>query len=400
MKRILFYSSLLFIPILVLILSACNDVNSERINSNETENVIYIKDNMFVFQNNSQLNETLMSFDKLSEKEKKEWHKKYGIQTYGQIFREIIKKEDSISTYYFSLSEQQQQYFRNKPQVYSDLYKEALAKGIIKIVKEKDNEYFDLNLIDKKYAEFTNLDGKVIIGNNILSIDGCEEKIYLNAIEGSSKIDYTKLKSTLLKTNDETDNKLKSDDIYSWSQISDPEYYDPGLLGNRKKVWAEIEGSSHLALVIAGETTTCARWVYCIFDLKGYAQKRNFWGNFVFGNWSTNITFDASWNYEHYSWDVDAQPGDNCLCGYYDSEIATGYNNFPAYGCYPNPATLCPTSPYYEEAVGNGCIRPLTPEGMIPYEFGNGGFWWARPIKVFDASVIITIDGKVFEFQW
>jgi hypothetical protein len=53
--------------------------------------------------------------------------------------------------------------------------------GIIQEIKADDNEYFDLNLSDKKYADFLNLDGKVMIGNDIMSINECEKKIYINA---------------------------------------------------------------------------------------------------------------------------------------------------------------------------------------------------------------------------
>jgi hypothetical protein len=359
---------------------------------------------MFVFQDYAHINKTMIDFERLSEKEKKDWYKKYGIQTYGQLFSEVIKQEDSISTYYSSLPEEQQRYLLTQPQVFSEVYKRALKKGIIKVVKEEDNEYFDLNLVDKKYANFLNLEGKVIIGNDLLSIDECEEKVYPNAIVGSSTIDISRLKPAILKTNAESNQKLKTYDPYNWSKISKKKTFPIGqsfYYWNNKKVWAEIEGSSHLMLYFEEESSSCARSVYCIFDLKAYAQQKNFWGNYVFGNWSTNISFDATWEYEHASWNED-DPAlhDQCLCGYDSWDITTGTNNFPAYSCSPNPAYMCPTSPYHETAVGNGCIRPITPEGIIPYSFGDGGFWWARPIIVYNADITITIYSYVFHFRW
>jgi hypothetical protein len=61
---------------------------------------------------------------------------------------------------------------------------------------------------------------------------------------------------------------------------------------------------------------------------------------------------------------------------------------------------MCPTSPYSESTAANWSVRPLTPEGIIPYSYGTGGYWWARPIEVYDANITITIDGYPFNFQW
>jgi hypothetical protein len=293
----------------MVIFTSCSEKNIEEMPANKTKVDVYVVNNMFAFQDSSHINRTIASFNKLSEKEKEEWYENYGIETYGHIFRKVIQQEDSISNYYFNLPEDKQMYFRSLPQVHSDQYKYALNKGVVKVVKTDDNEYFDINLIDRKYADFLNLDGKVIIGNNIISINECEEKVYFDAINCSSPIDLSKFENVTIRTSESLKKELKSGDPYNWSSTSTPRYYDKNFLGNyTKKTWAEIDGSSHLRIAFTDESSTCSRSVYCIFDLKSYAQKMNFWGNYVFTNWTPTVIFNGTWSYKHVSWDKDDDP--------------------------------------------------------------------------------------------
>jgi hypothetical protein len=135
--------------------------------------------------------------------------------------------------------------------------------------------------------------------------------------------------------------------------------------------------------------------------LKAYAQSRNFWGNFVFGNWSPLVKFSGTWNYRHTSWYRDEPAlGDQCLCGYQSTDDTDGYNNFPSYSCFPNPDYMCGTSPLNYEDYGNGYILPVTPDGIFPYSWGDGGMWWSRPISVYNANITIKIDTQSFVFTW
>ncbi len=371
-----------------MVFSSCDENNSKNeVKPDETEAIVYVKDNMLVFQDYAHINSEIAKFNKLSINDKRKWLKSYGVETYGQVFRDVMEKEDSISNYYSNLPEEDQKYFLSQPQVYSELYKQTLDKGIIKVVRTSDNEYFDLNLVNKKYADFLNLNGRLVIGKDIISVSECEEKIFIDAIANLSEIDYSKLKSLTLKES----NTLKSvnDNESDWSQTSSPIYYDKNFLGkNTKKVWAEIEGSSRLIPSLYSEyndeTSYWAKNLTCTFELKAYAQSRNFWGNFVFGNWSTEVIFDAEWSY----WYAYQFPG--------SLDQITCYDDFPSYSCTPNPDYVCPTSPYYEVGMGNGYIQPLSPDGSWQK---NGEAYFVRPINISTYDINIWIDGKKFEFH-
>jgi hypothetical protein len=403
MKKILSYLVVSIFLIIQMIFSSCNDNgdgdnNKNELNTQKEVAMVFAKDNMLVFQNYEHINMELAKLNRLSDNDKDSWLNMHGVKTYGQVFRKVIEQEDSISNYYSSLPDEQQKYFLKQPQIFSEIYKKALNDGIIEIVKNGNNEYFDLNLIDKKYADFLNLSGMLIIGQDILSISGCEEKVFLGALKNSTKIDLSNLNASIIREKDSAV-KSKSSSEYDWSRVSRPEFYDPNFFGvNRKKVWAEIEAHSNLHVIFSDETDDCARYVYCVFQLKAHAQSINFWGNYVYSSFAPKVIFDAKWEYSHRSWAVDYDPSDNRLCGFYTS--SEGKNDFPSYSCYPNPNYSCPTSPFYEVRYGNGCITPLTPEGIIPYNFGRGGLWWSRPIDIYNTDIKVIIDGKSFNFSW
>lgn len=377
-----------------MIFTACNtngidEDEQDQTNTNEAEAVVYVKDNMFVFKDYEHINRELAKFSRLSNAEKNKWLKGYGIKTYGQVFRQVIDQEDSISNYYSSLPEEEQAYYLSQPQVFSDCYKKALNDGIITMVKSGDDEYFDLNLIDKKYADFLNLNGRLIVGMDIISVNSCEEKVFIKALDSSSLSDFSKFKSVTIKEKSDTDNNLKSEIINDWSQISAIYPYDKNIFGNyTKRVWAEIEGWSKLVPSIyenSGESDCYAKILDCTFELKAYAQSKNFWGKWVFGNWSTYVTFDAEW---HYRYQMQLVPNNN--------KFETYYDDFGTYSCTPNSYYPCPTSPFYEERTGNGCITPLSPDGVF-YLF-NSTAYYTSPIDVYYYNIHITVGPKTFDF--
>jgi hypothetical protein len=147
-------------------------------------------------------------YKQLSKSEKNKWNKKNGIETYGNIFSEVIDTEDSISDYYMSLPIEEQEYYLTQPQVHSEIYEKSLNDGLIKVVSEDNNEYFDINLVDKVYADFVNLKGELMIGDDIYIIDGCEKKIYVGAAI-SDCLNYN-VEVIVLKSYENIESLLKS----------------------------------------------------------------------------------------------------------------------------------------------------------------------------------------------
>jgi len=388
--------NVLILLISFIVFYSCN--NTETTNFEEiSEPQVYVTDGMFVFQSNEHIVAEMQKLNKLSFEKREQWFEKFGITTFGSVFTKVMLAEDSISNYFESLPSEEQDYYRSKPQIFSDLYKSALDNGIIKIVRESNSSYFDINLYDKTYADFINLDGKIKIGNNLYQISECETKIYTGVNDKDLK-DLTGLKPLIISR--ETEDNLKSVQASDWSEVKSPIYYDNNWLGNpRKKVWAEMLGESYMNISFEDETTSCCRSVYSNFVLKGFAQKKNFWGNFVFsGDFNPLIEMEGSWDYQYVYWNYDYDPNDSCLCGYYSSQKTYGYNDFPNYYCTPIHTNYCPTSPIDMSLYGNGWQPSVSPTGIFSYTVADG-LWWARAFRVYNIDITITIDEYDFNFN-
>lgn len=392
MKRILLVISF---PLFVSL--ACNKIEISDDEFGVYDPKVEVFDDMFEFESFEHIEKVKYELNQLSFKEREQWFEKYNIDTYGRVFTQIMLAEDSISNYYEKLSLEDQQYYRSLPQVHSKEYQNAMDKGLIKLKIEGNNKFFDINLFDKSNADFVNLDGKIKIGQHIYYISECEIYIYDNSqIKDSKNFQQTK---PIMIINEEKLSELKSVNENNWSEIKQPIYYDYNWLGSpRKKIWAEISGVSYLNLYFEDETSTCCRSVYSNFVLKGFAQKKNFWGNFVFsGDFNPLIEITGSWDYQYSYWSYDNNPNDNRLCGYYSSHMSYGYNDFPSYYCTPIHSAYCPTSPINMSLYGNGWQPSVSPTGIFSYTIANG-LWWAAPFSVYNIDITISIDGYPFNF--
>jgi hypothetical protein len=372
------------------------------ISDKEVKENVKVKDGMYVFEDYKHLRKTSILYKHLSKEEKNKWNNEYGVETYGTVFSKVISAEDSISDFYMSLPLEKQKDILKQPQVHSEIYKNSLKKGLIKKVSDDNNEYFDINLVEKVFSDFINLKGEFMIGDDLYIIDGCEKKVFLDV--AFEDVNVANAEMIVLKTMNERNPMFKSaDNVNDWSQVSEVKYYDKNWRGKyKKKVWAEIEGVSYLSEWMDGRTSDCSDYVHCDFILKAYARKRNFWGNYVIsGNFWPKVEFSGTWDYTSTHWADDNNPAkpDYCLCGYYNKVVHHG--GFPEYSCYPNENYMCETSPLDYTDYGNGYELPVAPHGHFRYDdIFNWPYWWARPIDVYSADIDITIDGKLFNFTW
>jgi hypothetical protein len=81
MKNKLRFTNFYFALCLIMFF-ACNKKDIEVETPSGPEEV-YACNNMLVFQSYSHVNQVIVSFNKFSQNEKKEWYKKHGIKTYG-----------------------------------------------------------------------------------------------------------------------------------------------------------------------------------------------------------------------------------------------------------------------------------------------------------------------------
>lgn len=386
------------ISIAFLISTSCSK-GDIPISTETKKHEIFIYNGMLSFESYDHLNAELLMFSELSNQEKEKWLNKYSIATYGSIFRKVIEKEDSISEYMFSLTKEEQETYLNQPQIHSDIYNHSMKMGIIKNVYEDDNTYFDVNLVDNTYSDFINLDGKIRIGNDILSINDCEKSLYLD-INYETDIPE-KARFIKLPIIDKEKIYLKSQDPHNWSEVKAAILYDRNWLGrNQKKVWAEIEGQSYLSKWLEGMTDYCSNTMHTDFVLKAYAQKRNFWGNFVFsGNFSPKVEMTGTWSYDFYYWNEQHSSWNDFKCGWYDYQKTRG-TLLPNYHCYPIPNIYCRRSPLNISDYGNSWKMTVAPHGVLGSSIvtGQDGLWWAQAIRMLSMNITIKIDGYPFYF--
>lgn len=296
------------------------------------------------------------------------WEKSTGIKTPASIFYAVILAEDSISTYYMNLSEKEQEYWRNQPQKHSAIYEEALLNKTIHLIPDGDGgEYFDINLYDKSIANLINLDGFVKIENQIYQYTEDAIKIIqdgnIEKIETIQNINHN-FNGNGMIVSVFSDNKLKSTsdwDVVNWTQDMPFYQFDKNWKGSyqkRVKVW--IDG--HSEPYGTPSQIGCYEYLNCSFVLRAEAQTKNFWGNWVYGNYWPSLSFSADW--------------------YYDYRVFTNVT----YGCglYDNNNSYLPsgnrTSPINNENIGgvNNAFIELTPHGV----WRASPVFFSRPISV------------------
>jgi hypothetical protein len=176
-------------------------------------------------------------------------------------------------------------------------------------------------------------------------------------------------------------NKLKSTsdwDIVNWTQNMDFYQFDKNWKGNytkRVKVW--IDG--HSEPYGTPEHSGCYEYLNCTFVLRAEAQKKNFWGNWVYGDYFPVLTFSADW-YSHYWVFTNVTYG----CGLYDTS-------------YPYVSSGNRTSPISNENIGgvNNAFINLTPHGV----YRSSPVFFSRPFTV-SGTITCTLGPLTKTYTW
>lgn len=260
------------------------------------------------------------------------------------------------------------------------MYSEALKNGIIQILPDGEGgTYFKLNLADNSMAGVVNLNGLVMVDGQIFQYtpaaikiikDGDHEKVgLLNDFEDDFE-DNTYIVFDYTTTPDQSEqrNVLPG---YNWTYINDWKYPENKT---RVKVW--IDGHSK-GVVTYGDY--CASTVNVHYVLRAEAQRKNFWGNWVYSNnYWPSLTFYAHWSYVFRLYEGTS-------CGVYHYEM----NYVPPSGNHQAPCN------YYSPSFNNAFIQ-LHPHGT--WSAGQQKFRTA--FKTQNAHVNAYTDSKQFTFDW
>jgi hypothetical protein len=372
---------LMFMAVIALVLTVFNGCQKEP-SINETikkaemkaivkvfqpSNKVVVENGMLSFNSKQAFDATNHEISLADRKSVDLWEKLIGIKSPASIFNSVIFAEDSISEYFKSLPINEQEYWKSQPQKHSAIYTEALSKKTIHLLPDGDGgEYFDLNLYDKTTASLINLDGFVKIENQIYQYTNNAIKIIqdgdVKKIELIKSINQS-FDGNKMIVNVFDGNMLKNATVVAptnWTQDMPFYQFEKNWLGKyqkRVKVW--IDGHSEPIGSTYGDY--CFEYVNCTFVIRAEAQKKNFWGNWVYGDYIPSLTFSAEWIYDFWQY-IDVTYG----CGLYDG--ASYY--------VPSSKPISPYSAYYPQ-VNNGFFY-LTPHGA----WQGSPIFFSRPISV------------------
>jgi hypothetical protein len=347
---------------------------------------ISLTNGMLVFETQEDLYATIAEMNSVNRQSLDLWEKQLGIQTPASIFNAVINAEDSISNYYESLPESEQSFWRNQQPIHSEIYLQALEKGIIHLVPDGESGvYFELNLFDKSMASLVNIDGLVVAEGQIYKFmpnsvkvitDGDVEKIEM--LISTNNLNDNDNIIVFEHSKDEGQNDLKSvDPGYNWTQ--DQGWKSTGSR-TRVKVWIDGHSEAYLGAIFSH----CAQFLQVTYTVRAQAQKKNFWGNWVYSNdYWPSLTFYAEWSYNYRSYACD--PYITSGCGIYHCE----YSYVPPSGSQQAPCNY--SIPSYNNAFIN-----LHPHGI----WSSSPKYFSHAFKTQNGYLNAVADGKTFTYNW
>jgi hypothetical protein len=370
-------SLLMMLLVTLTIFSGCEKepTQSETIKKGETindlevfkpSNKVVVENGMLSFKSKIAFEVTKREIAMADRRSVDLWEKSLGIKTPASIFNAVILAEDSISNYFMGLPEKEQEYWLSIPQPHSNIYNQALSQKIICLLPDGDGgHYFDLNYYDKTITNLINLEGFVKVENQIYQYtdksikiiqDGDPQKI------GLIKEINKNFNGNNMVVNIYGNNRLKNAQMetsFNWTQEMPFYQFEKNWKGSyQKRVRVWIDGHSEPAGTY--ERDNCYEYVNCTFVLRAEAQKKNFWGNWVYGDYWPTLTYNAEWYYEYWTY-IGVSYG----CGLYDNN-----NHYVDSGK--------PTSPYSNTSQVNNAFYELTPHGV----WRSSPIFFSRPFSV------------------
>lgn len=327
---------------------------------------------MLVFSTLEDMEKTLLEINEAEPSSVDAWESSLGFTSQRRLFSQIVIAEDAIDDYYGNLSAEQQQQALNQEPVHSTIFNQKIASGFIRNATDPNDAsvYWDYATIAPENVAVLNENGLVKAGGQIYQFTNS------NLIKVILDGDFNKV-SQLANYNspNSSDASFMVVETCPWSagcyNIDFSKTNDWKSGGHKKRVKVEVIGKS--CANFATTTGDCAFVPFgtqTTFYVRTQAQKKNFWGNWVYSSgFSPALTIaSANWRYRYTLF--------NNGCSGSGTTYNTGLN-----GSYPTPVYTT-----FVPATNNGYfhLNPSTP-----------GFWvWNNPNKKYLAC---TVD--VFEYN-
>jgi len=286
---------------LMLIIFAISFVSLQSCKKNEMETPINnedstkvgfsVKNGFLVFESAASFVETTDAIANLSDAERLEWETKIGFCSQRKIVSTVINdeiildKQNEIKYAGVDISE------LNKADFHSDSYKNALAKGVIKIIdKGTDDEYWDYAIFNRGFVDFINEDGLFAVGDTLYQVTA-------TALKAMKPADFSN-PSKLINAIEPDENN----NIYFIFNQSYFKGYSPGLIesywieeGTGKKGDKRIKKGIYLGVRYY---IVSSRQYQFYHDAYVQCQERNWLRQWTYQ--FTDITVDGSWTVSVY----------------------------------------------------------------------------------------------------
>lgn len=292
------------------------------------------------------------------------WETALGFKSQRNIFYEVVRAEDALDAYLESLPQAEQDRIRAGTPYHSPEHDNALANGHIRYYTSPfdQSSYWDYTLVDPSVAPAVNergivkVEGQLILFSNTEFIyyakDGRMETL-LDAMNRNENYDddlmrVIKRLPYAPEGDPKVENTTKQVRGLCWSgphtntftKTNDWRYPQ-----NRRrcKVWVDGFATANFG------NPECVYGTGCTFQVRTQAQKKNFWGNWVYSSFSPILNIvNANWSYSY-----SLMPS----CTDYPLTFS---NNIASTG---NPT---PTWSHFVPATNNGFFK------MHPHTSG----WW------------------------
>ncbi len=328
---------------------------------------------MLVFSTLEDLENTLGEINEAESSAVDAWESSLGFTSQRRLFNQIVSAEDAISDYYESLSSEQQQQALSQGPVHSTIFNQKFSSGLIRNVTDPSDAsvYWDYATIVPENVAVLNENGLVKAGGQI----------------------YQFTNSNLIKVILDGDfSKVSQLSNYNSPSSSDASFMvvegcpnDPGCWNtdfsrlngwktpaNKRRVKVEVEGNACANWALStGECAFQPHGTQCRFVVRTRAQKKNFWGNWVYSSsFSPALTISSA------TWKYDYSLFNNGCSGSFTTYDNTGLN-----GSHPQPV--------------HSAFFPTTNNGTFPLNPHTSGFWvWQSPNK---KHIQCTVD--VYEYN-
>ena len=278
--------SAIFLAILIFSSISCKK-NNEEIHVNVKEGFI-VKNGIISFESKDLMLKTIYNIANLTEKDRAKWEIEHGFISQRRIIQNIIKDEvlqDSLDMKkYAGISVDK----INKSDNHSLSYKNALSKGIIKLINEgTSEEYWDYNIYDHRYIDYINEDGLFAIGDTLYQVTN-------NSLKGMKTNNYSN--AHLLIEASKPDEK---NNIFFIFKLSSLKASSPGPIGtdwgysSTRKNRLNLTINLSIYNILYGGNNNCS--FNLINDVYVQCQYRNWLGNWKYDDAETDLTITGSW---------------------------------------------------------------------------------------------------------